>query len=293
MKETIALRVRYEGQIYQIEADTLLVSLLHFTEALKLVARGVTKDKLQIRISSTEKGSFIVYLEIAKQAVFGFLSDPGAALDVLSKVVGIIVGVLTLKKFLKGKRPDEVIVEEGRVIVSKEGERIVIDEKVFNTYRRDAGVNQHIEKMFEPISEDTEIDGVGIESSETEGFYVDRSNFHGMCQENELLEEGKEKELKENVSLAVVKIVFQKNRKWEFIYEGNKISAYIEDKQFWQGVNSGELQFSKGDLLIADIEVTKVFDPEIGCYVNKSYKVTRVISHNPRTGFQQGYLSFD
>lgn len=293
MKETVALRVKYEGQLYQIDAGTLLVSLLHFTEALKLVARRIAKEDLQIRISSTEKGSFIVYLEIAKKAVFGFLSDHGAAIDTLYKIIGTLVGILTLKKFLSGKKPDEIVVEGGRVIVSKDGVRIVVDENIFNTYRKDSGVNQHIEKMFEPLSEDAEVDGVGIESGETESFYVDRSNFHGMCQENELLEEGKEKELKENVSLAVVKIVFQKNRKWEFIYEGNKISAYIEDKQFWQRVNSGELQFSKGDLLIADVEVTKVFDPEIGCYVNKSYKVTRVISHKPKTGFQQGYLSFD
>lgn len=292
MKETVALRVKYEGQLYQIDAGTLLVSLLHFTEALKLVARRIAKEDLQIRISSTEKGSFIVYLEIAKKAVFGFLSDHGAAIDTLYKIIGTLVGILTLKKFLSGKKPDEIVVEGGRVIVSKDGVRIVVDENIFNTYRKDSGVNQHIEKMFEPLSEDAEVDGVGIESGETESFYVDRSNFHGMCQENELLEEGKEKELRENVSLAVVKIVFQKNRKWEFIYEGNKISAYVEDEQFWQRVNSGELQFSKGDLLIADVEVTKVFDSEIGCYVNKSYKVTRVISHNPRIGFQQGELSF-
>jgi hypothetical protein len=92
---------------------------------------------------------------------------------------------------------------------------------------------------------------------------------------NELLETNEEVIIKENVDLSVLKLVFKKNRKWEFIYNGMKISAYIVDDDFWARVDRGE-SFRKGDIIKADLEISRVFDEEVNTYVNMRYRVIKV-----------------
>ncbi|MGI6514845.1 MAG: hypothetical protein ACOX3D_10905 [Syntrophomonadales bacterium] len=92
---------------------------------------------------------------------------------------------------------------------------------------------------------------------------------------NELLETNEEVIIEENVDLSVLKLVFKRNRKWEFIYNGMKISAYIDDDGFWARVDRGE-SFRKGDIIKADLEITRVFDEEVNTHVNMRYKVIKV-----------------
>ncbi|MGB9825831.1 MAG: hypothetical protein ACPLRU_04075, partial [Desulfofundulus sp.] len=79
--------------------------------------------------------------------------------------------------------------------------------------------------------------------------------------------------------------------KWDFVYEGNKISAYIADEGFWNKVNARHLSFSSGDILIVDLEIIKIFDSEINTYVNKNYRVVKFIGHVPGQAPEQLGLS--
>jgi len=75
---------------------------------------------------------------------------------------------------------------------------------------------------------------------------------------------------------------FNRNQKWEFYFEGNKISAKItDDTEFLKRIDSGE-QFAKGDSLEVEIEIRQEFDKSVNTFVNKSYKINRVIRHIPR-----------
>ena len=76
-----------------------------------------------------------------------------------------------------------------------------------------------------------------------------------------------------------MKVVFQRNRKWEFIYQGNKISAEIVDDEFWNKINVLGLRFGKGDILTVDLEITQIFDYDANVYLNKSYRVLKVLGY--------------
>lgn len=285
VSSVMKVKIKYEGQIYQMDADTLIVSLLHFSEMLRAVVLKENPDReVQVRIDALEKGSFAILLEIAEKVRAGLrtlFGEPRTALDSASKAVSIVLGVMNLKKFLKGEKPDEVSSRpDGKVIITKNKGQIVIAENVYMVYSNNREVNQHMEEMYQKLSEDPEVEGIVIDGNEAGLFYANNQEFWGLAQDNELLEAGKEKFVVQDAQIAVLKIVFQKNRKWEFVYQGNKISAVISDENFWDQVNAGK-RFAKGDVLVVDLEITKVLEPELGCFVNKEFRVIKVKSHIP------------
>ena len=89
--------------------------------------------------------------------------------------------------------------------------------------------------------------------------------------------------------LNIVRLSFDKSQKWEFYYDGNKITAKINDVDFLLKIDSGET-FAKGDSLEVELEILQEFDQTVNTYVNKSYKINRIIRHIPRP--PQGKLDF-
>ena len=85
----------------------------------------------------------------------------------------------------------------------------------------------------------------------------------------------------EEAILTIFKVVFEKGYKWQFYYQGNKISADIKDETFYGKIDSGA-KFSKGDKLIADIEIKQTFDDSIQSYINKEYSVIKIKQRIPR-----------
>lgn len=77
-------------------------------------------------------------------------------------------------------------------------------------------------------------------------------------------------------------MVFEgEDRKWDFLYNGVKISATVQDENFWKQINSGK-SFSRGDSLVADLRIIREYDPSVAAYINKGYQVINVREHHPR-----------
>ena len=89
--------------------------------------------------------------------------------------------------------------------------------------------------------------------------------------------------------LSITSLSFEINIKWVFYYEGNKFAAKINDDEFVRLIDSGE-KFAKGDALEAEFEIKQEFYEPANTYVNKSYKIIKIIRHIPRP--EQGRLDF-
>jgi hypothetical protein len=283
LEDRLELAIQYEGQEYQLDVDTLLVSLLHFSEMLRIAARRAgCPEGLRLTIEAPRRGSFKILLAVTVATGLWqyFLSSPQAFLTTVSDAVNIVLGAMQLKKLLKGQRPDKVETREGSVVVVKDGAQIVVAENVFQIYSKDSALNTNLEKMYEKLVDDPQVERLSIDVVGGVSFQVDSSDFPGMAQQNELVKEHEVKEIESDVRLFILKVVFQRHRKWEFVVNGNRISALIEDENFWRQVDAGR-RFAKGDVLVADLEITKAFDSEVNCYVNKSYRIVRVTDYQP------------
>lgn len=77
-------------------------------------------------------------------------------------------------------------------------------------------------------------------------------------------------------SLSVVKpyLGSSTTRKWEFLYQGIKVSANITDAAFMSRIS--EVSFKVGMVMSVRMDITRKFDPTLHAYVNKSYSITEV-----------------
>jgi len=96
----------------------------------------------------------------------------------------------------------------------------------------------------------------------------------------------------EIASLNIFKVVFEENYVWEFYYKGNKIKAQILDKNFFSKIDNGE-SFAKGDILKVELQINQIYEPTVKTFINKSYKINRVIQHEPRGEQQKLRLDTD
>ena len=60
--------------------------------------------------------------------------------------------------------------------------------------------------------------------------------------------------------------------------------------EFYKRVDKGE-SFSKGDVLEVELEIKQVFESSVNTFINKSYKIKRIINHEKRE--EQGKLDLD
>ncbi len=104
------MKIRFEGDSHQIDANTLINYLIHYQavveEANRIVGNG--DKKVTVRINAVSKGSFVVDVELV-ESIFKtlFSQDSVGYAASLCAVVGGVYGVY---KFFKGRKasPEEI-----------------------------------------------------------------------------------------------------------------------------------------------------------------------------------------
>jgi hypothetical protein len=88
--------------------------------------------------------------------------------------------------------------------------------------------------------------------------------------------------LLKNGLLSIAASSQKRNAIWIFYFEGNRIAARIDGDESVRLIDRGE-KFARGDWIEADFEIRQKFDESINAYVNKSYKVIRIIRRIARS----------
>ncbi|MHB1663751.1 MAG: hypothetical protein ACYCT7_00615 [bacterium] len=274
------MQIKYLGNIDQMDINILMTSLLNIANILEEINQNILPDrKLKINISAVEKGSFIINLNLTHKLisnVIDFINNKD--IQSVTTVLSILTGVLYLKEKLKGKKPQSIEKKDDKIIING---NITVNKDIYNIYSKNKKVNEYIQKTFESITEEPSIDGFTIEpvDIDVEKFTVSRDEFSDMISENDIFLEEEKIVIKENVKLEIIKLVFDKTRKWEFVYDGFKISANIEDIEFLDKVSKSIERFGKGDILISNIKIIQIFDENNNVFINKNFTLLKVKEH--------------
>ena len=261
----------------EIRADTLLSSLLGYVNLLNEVHKQLNiPKKLNIYVSNTEKGSFIVDLNLLLDTFDKIKSLFGNALPFdIKDIVEISAGLILLKAFLKKEKPKEVKKENDRVvIINIDNEKFAINETVYRLAKEDEFIDEAIIDMTESIEEDENIEGFEIKDNVGHTVKIGREKLKYLIIPNPIFEEKTRTITRENVYLTVLKLVFAENRKWEFIFEGNKISANIEDDNFIK--NLDKYSFKRGTKLLCDLEILQVYSVRLDEFINREFNIKKV-----------------
>lgn len=75
----------------------------------------------------------------------------------------------------------------------------------------------------------------------------------------------------------IVKLGFEKNLVWDFIYRGEKKSAYIKDDDFWDKIAKREIVFGNGDALKVELDIEQTFDETYSTFLNTGTIIIRKV----------------
>lgn len=281
------LKITYEGQTHQIDVNMLLVTLLNLSEIItEIASKTMPEQQVNIKIRAPKPGSFIIELQlVCEQALNVFAAlFPNIPTGVVSlaAIVSIVNDMLGIKKHLGGAKPDDVVESKnGFVTIEKNTRKLEVSKEAYTFYSENIKVNGNINKIFTELGENPEIEGFTMEDENGSTFHANQAEFFRMAQKNILLDKKEQTLLISKVRIIAIKVVFDKKRKWEFIYEGNKISAFITDVDFWSRVDEG-LSFRKGDSFEVDLTIIQELDEETGAFMNQNYEVVLVHKLIPR-----------
>lgn len=288
-----SFKVLFDGDRHDIDADVLLTSVGNIASLLSGINEEVDADKdIRIKIEAPERGSFDLDINLLTE-VASLAMGQSDAVAYAEALVSIAVSVFDLHKFLGGEEPEALHVEGENVIVEDgDGNEMEVSQTVNNFYFGDASAEELLQEIFSALQEDENVDGLRLQDPETEEdrFEARREEFSRLAGE----EADDERETRTNEvrdTVTIVRVVFDRDRKWQFIRDGNPISAPIDDLGFWARVESREDRFGQGDRLDVTITREQEFEPAVNDWVTKFRTITQVYEHIPAD--EQGNLFDD
>lgn len=274
-------KLKFDGQLHQIDANVLINSLIHTTAIIQEVNRYLdTGKKIEIKVKALEKGSFLVHIELLESALDSIKSlFTKQNVELAAVIVTILVGLIEVKKFLKGKKPKSVESKEERTkIINENGDVLIIENATFNIYENSPIVKDALSQNFDALNNDPSITGFEItDKNEKPIIRVEKVEFSDLSLKSEEISND-ERIIKEAATLNIVRLSFEESLKWEFYHKGNKVSAKIKDPNFYELINKGE-SFAKGDILEVELQINQKWDESVNTFVNKSYQINKIVRH--------------
>ena len=279
-----ALKVVYEGDQHDIRADVLLDSIGSVTNLISEVNTelGDGAKDLKIHISAPERGSFGIDLSLLADAAEMVMSAEGE-LRYTANLVVILTGLYELHQWLEGGDPDDI--DRGRdtaTIYKNDGDVLEVDANVLNLYLGNEDVRDELGGTYEATKKDERVEGFRIEDPETgeERFRADREEFEQLSRREQEEETRTLTNEDETVTLTRVPLD-DPERKWEILWDGERVGVEIEDIGFHANVQTGDISFRRGDRLEVDLDRKQEYNAALDDWETTEYTITAVHGYIP------------
>ncbi len=275
-------KIVFEQENHDVDVETLISCLMRTSNIIQEVNRSLdTNKKIEVKIKALEKGSFEIHIELVEKLILSlFASD---AVSYGANIISVVGGLYKFVQFLKGKKPKTIISKnEHTEVVNFNGDKQVFSNVVFNIYNENKEVRDNVTKQFQVIDKNEDIRGISFMSKD-ENITIEKEDFKNISQTIEpLTEEDKEPivTIVEDKKILIIRPSFTKDLKWDFVYEGQKLSAKMQDEEMIKIIDNGE-QFAKGDLMLVDLQITKFYDADLDTHLitSNSYKILKYKQH--------------
>lgn len=286
MNNQASFTVSYDGEAlktHSMDVRDLSAALLSFASLFTEANRVLNNDEIPIKVAvkALSSGSFEITFEIVQgiaSQISHFLTG-----DVVTSAVNLkdliagsgfaACGLFALIKWMKGGKPTKITdLKNGFV-------KIEFDEKTFDVPKtllqlyQDLSVRTAIEKTLQPLNNDG-IDSFSIRdgTQEIENITkMDSVYFIAPGIEDELIMQTEHED-----AYSIISLAFKDDNKWR-LFDGNAtINAVIKDEDFLNKINDNKISFTKGDILLCKIKVSK-WKTNIG--LKSNYEVLKIIEH--------------
>lgn len=271
------MQISFDGQSHQIDANILISTLVHYTSVVQHANNELSggSRNVGIQVNALKEGSFVIDVCLTENIKALFSSDTVAYLSGLTTVVA---GVFQLYKHFKGSPADPSAMNNVPLKIKNNQGNITIN-NIVNIYNTQA-VRNAISKSIEAAKEDSSIEGITLSNGKDESVSFSQSEFADLIYTDFDNEDKKPDESVEFVdtTLVITGLKFEKGGRWNFIYNGFKISLVVKDDALMREIDNGA-RFGKGDSIRVKMKILKKYNPEYDVYENKSYKIVEFYEH--------------
>lgn len=281
------LVLHFGSEYARINAYTLAAAVTGIADAAKAVNAAVNPGyELEIVVEAFEAGSF-------RTTVRAILRE-GKNLFTADSARNIILGIVATIIYERALAPkDQIVVNvtSSEVVIEASGERIVVPRVVYDTARQvqqSPSVQSGVGRTIQAVAADQAIKSFGVSR--------DPRHPPPIPLERELLaalpagpeESGPEARVLEEVTeVQILRAILERSkRKWEFVWNGIRISAPILDEDFFSDFFAHRITIAPGDSLRVKLRLRQKRLPDLGIYVTETYEVVDVLKHIPLHGQQ-------
>ncbi len=283
-----------------IRAETLAEIIGGIAQSLHAVGEAVDPvHTLDVIVSRLEPGSVNIVVRVKQH-----LKRNAGTYVAAAVTADIIVGLFTnyLYDLIRPAEVCEVSVDADKITVQGSNCRVTIRREVYDLRNRIDGnprVAEGAKRALEAAKKDRAVRslGVGTKLNARPVVTVGRADFDvGLLRASpmtsgytlkldarEALTERdaptfRTRELDVSADLTIVKAVLLRGkRKWQFNWQGIKISAPIADPDFFDQLESRAIALRQGDALEATLRIQQRFLPEARVWENTAYTVMKVL----------------
>lgn len=245
-----------------ISVQTAVNVMLAVDDLVDDIHKAYARDQEFVRrLRPFEKGSFEIVLELVAMAAPLLGESP-----LLAMVFKGLKEFFAIKCQLAGRK---YTITGNNVIVVSGGEHIEVSPTGIVLLDPKSSGAKAAEQAFDALERDPEIDAVRFRrAEETEPFsHVPRSDF-AYFRMPETVEENRAKEKRAVVGIR--QPAFDSDLLWRLVWNGQKISAAMEDESFLERALSGGEAFCQKDKLDVTLVLKQERDPQSGQWVNMS-----------------------
>lgn len=274
--------IKFGGQENRLDALTLVYSILGFSTVIQELNTSIyPEQKVDIKIKATQPGSFEVVCQLVEYALDTLPLIPIVISDnqeYLKGLLNLFKEFIEIKKLLGKEKPNKIEENGQKVIIEGNKGNIEVSLYAYNFYNNNTAAHSAMSKAFRSLEQDQEVESLRIiEDESKELVEIDKADFPKLAETVEDVESENIQEVIRIAMLKILKIVFDKNRMWEFVYNNIKISARIEDELFIKKIIEKEVKFGQGDILKARIKIKQIYNDQAKEFLNDSYSILEVL----------------
>ncbi len=272
------------GEIDVRDLAPALLALGDLLQAANDVIHGVD-SRLEVKISATHRGSFVVDLSIITtfiETIFSYAKSQKDGISAANELTDLILkigagasgGLFMLLKWLRGRKPDKIEEKNGKVSVHIGDQYFIADHRTIEL-AESIEVRKNARRLMAVLERDG-IDSLSIRQGDGDEILFDREDVASFElrteQEQQLLDETR------RMTVQIIALSFKEDNKWRLTDGGEPFSAVIEDIDFINRIARDEIRFGKNDYLICDVRERQSLGPK---GLRKDRSIIRVLDHRP------------